>query len=144
MEAEELRRYIEETFDGVRVLEGNGDLFFVYDPAGDLPPPRQQPFATVVTGDHYDTVSRLDRPGAYRLNIGLTRTTYTATYGEATPDLDYAAPDTVRPHPTYAGQYWVGVVNPGEATWDTVRALLAEAHGFAARKYANHQARRES
>jgi hypothetical protein len=37
----------------------------------------------------------------------------------------------------------VCVVSPGEATLETVRVLLAEAHGFAARKYANHRARPE-
>jgi hypothetical protein len=36
----------------------------------------------------------------------------------------------------------VCVVNPGEATLDTVRSLLAEAYEFAARKHANHRARR--
>lgn len=50
--------------------------------------------------------------------------------------------DTLLPHPTYASQHWVCVLNPGEATLETVRALLAEAYEFAARKYAN-RARRE-
>jgi hypothetical protein len=151
MDATELTRYIRE-FDGVRILEGYGDLFFLYDPAGDLPPERQLPFVTIVTGDHYDTVSKLDRPGAYRLNIGLTKATYTARFGAPPKErdadgmldtgFDYAAVDTLMPHPVYASQYWVSVVNPGEATTETVRELLVEAHAFAARKYAN-QARRE-
>jgi hypothetical protein len=149
-----MTRYICETFDGVRAVEGAGDTFFRYDPDADLPPERQLPFATIVTGDHYDTVSRLNRPGAYRLNLGLTKATYTGSFGPAPTrrdadgvldtGFDHAAVDTVVPHPSYASQYWVSVVNPGQATWDTVRTLLAEAHGFAARKHANHQARRES
>jgi hypothetical protein len=143
MDASEMRRYICETFDGVRVLEGSGDTFLLYDPAGDLPPERQLPFVTIVTGDHYDSVSRLDRPGTYRLNIGLTRATYTARFGTAPTghEIDYAAVDTVMPHPVYSGQYWVCVVNPGPATLETVRTLVAEAHAFAARKYANRKAR---
>jgi len=48
------------------------------------------------------------------------------------------------PHPVYASQYWVCVVNPSEATWDTLRRLLAEAHDFAARKYAPNQQTRHS
>lgn len=152
MDADELNRYICDTFDGVRALEHLGDTFLLYDPAGDLPPERQQPFATIVTGDHYDSVSKLDRPGAYRINIGLTKSTYVASFGAAPTQrnaegvletgFDYAAVDTVLPHPVYASQYWVCVVDPGEATLATVRTLLAEAHGFAARRYANHQARR--
>jgi hypothetical protein len=153
MEVNEMRRYICQAFDGVRAAEGSGDTFFLYDPDGDLVAERQIPFVTIVTGDHYDSVSNLNRPGAYRLNIGLTRTTYTSWFGAAPTQrdadgvletgFDHAAVDTVVPHPIYASQYWVSVVNPGEATLETVRTFLAEAHGFAARKYANHRARRE-
>ena len=132
--------YIRSTYDGVSAVEGYGDLFFLYDPDRDLPPERQMPFATIVTGDHYDKVSDLDRPDTYRLNIGLTKATYAARFGAAaTPD--YAALDTLMPHPEYAAQHWVCVVNPGAATLDAVKALLDEAHAFAARKHANHQAR---
>jgi hypothetical protein len=152
MEADDVKRYLCTAFDGVNPLESpNGDTFLLYDPGRDLPPERQMPFATIVTGDHYDTVSALDRPGAYRLNLGLTKATYTALFGAAPTrrdeqgmldtGFDYAAVDTLMPHPIYASQYWVSIVNPGEANWPRVRDLLAEAHGFAARKYANQQAR---
>jgi hypothetical protein len=153
MDDAEMRQYICQSFDGVNPLEGSGDTYFLYDPGRDLPPERQHPFATIVTGDRHDRVSDLDRPGAYRLNIGLTKATYTACFGAAPTQrdsdgiletgFDYTAPDRVMPHPVYASQHWVCVVNPGEATLETVRTLLAEAHGFAARKYANQQARRE-
>jgi len=146
-----MRRYIGAEFEGVRVAEASGDSFFLYDPDGDLPPERQMPFATIVTGDHYDQVSNLDGRDAYRLNIGLTKATYTASFGAPPTDrdaggvldtgADYAAEDTLMPHPVYASQYWVCVVNPGEATLPIVRKLLAGAHGYAARKYANHRRR---
>jgi hypothetical protein len=143
MDASEMTRYICETFDGVNLLEASGDLFFLYDPQLDLPPERQMPFATIVTGDRYDSVSKLDRPGFYRLNIGLTKATYATRFAAVPEGFDYAAVDTVMPHPTYAPQHWVCVVNPGEATLATVRTLLAEAHGFAARKHANQKTRGE-
>ncbi|MEU4191496.1 DUF6194 family protein [Kribbella sp. NPDC026611] len=136
-------------YDGVRVLEAQNDLFYLYDPAADLPPERQQPFATIVTGDHYEKVSRLDEPGAWRLNLGLTKASYTALFGAVPTERDadwvldsgrdYAVRNTLMPHPFYASQYWVAVVNPAEL--DPLVPLLAEAHAFAARKYANHQAR---
>jgi Family of unknown function (DUF6194) len=153
MDASEMKRYIREGFEGVKAVDNSGDTFFMYDPDGDLPPERQFPFVTIVTGDRYDGVSKLDRPGAYRLNIGLTKATYAARFGAAPTQrdangvldtgFDYAAVDTVMPHPIYASQHWVCVVNPGEATLETIRTLLAEAHVFAARKYANHRARHE-
>ncbi|MCP2165651.1 DUF6194 family protein [Goodfellowiella coeruleoviolacea] len=151
MDADQITRYIRETFAGIRTLEANGDTFFLYDPESDLPPERQMPFATIVTGDTYDSVSNLSEPGAYRLNIGLTRATYTALFGAAPkhPDehgvfdtgFDYAERDRLTPHPIYAGQHWVSVVNPSEATMADIRPLLAEAHDFAVRKYDNHRAR---
>lgn len=147
-----MKRYICEAFDGVNAVESSGDTFLIYDPDRDLPAQRQFPFATIVTGDHYDSVSALDGPGAYRLNMGLTKATYTSLFGAAPTrrdehgvletGADHAATDTVMPHPIYASQYWVCVVNPGEASLDAVRPLLAEAHGFAARKYASQQTRR--
>ncbi|WP_433157631.1 DUF6194 family protein [Kribbella sp. CA-247076] len=139
-----IRRY-----DGVRVLEGQGDLFYLYDPAADLPPERQQPFATIVTGDHYETVSRLDEPGAWRLNLGLTKATYTSLFGPVPTERDadgvldsghdYAARDRLMPHPFYASQYWVAIIAPTDLT--PVEPLLAEAYDFAVRKYDKHRAR---
>ncbi|SDD79411.1 DUF6194 family protein [Actinokineospora iranica] len=152
VDAQEMTRYIRESFPGVRVAENAGDAFFIHDPDGDLPAERGFPFATVVTGDHYDQVSRLDRPGVYRVNIGLTKARYSELFGAAptTRDgdgvwetgFDYSTVDTLLPHPVYAGRHWVCVVSPGPATLDTVRDLLAEAHRFAVHKHANQRARR--
>ena len=136
-------------YDGLRVLEAQADLFYLYDPAGDLPPERQQPFATIVTGDHYEKVSRLDEPGAWRLNLGLTKTTYTSLFGAVPTERDadwvldsghdYADRDKLMPHPFYASQHWVCIVSPTELA--PLRPLLTEAYEFAARKYANQRAR---
>jgi Family of unknown function (DUF6194) len=150
MDAQEIEHYIRETFDGISVTENSGDTFFFYDP-DDLPANRMFPFVTIVTGDDHDTVSQLRRPGAYRLNIGLTRATYTSLFGRAPSvrdehgvletGFDYAARDRLMPHPVYASQHWVCVINPGVATFEEIRPLLAEAHAFAARKHANAKAR---
>ena len=136
MEIDELIAHITDTYAGVRVMTHAGDSFFLYDPDGDLPPQRQQPFATIVTGDHYEPDSQLDRDGAYRVNIGLTKAGYSALIGPSTVD-DYTPRDTLLPHPTYAGQHWVCVANPGPSTTDTVRRLIADAYGFAVRKHDN-------
>lgn len=138
--------------DGLRVLEAQDDLFYLYDPAADLPPERQQPFATIVTGDHYEQVSRLDEPGAWRLNLGLTKTTYTSLFGPVPTERDadwvldsghdYSERDKLMPHPFYAAQHWVCIVSPTDLA--PLLPLLTEAYEFAARKYANHQARQTS
>ncbi|SRR6266496_4682232 len=154
MDAEAVHDYIRDTFEGVNVAENSGDTFFIYDPDHDLPPERTFPFATIVTGDHYDSVSALDRPGAYRLNIGLTKATYTELFGAAPAvrdengvlitEFDYAATDSLMPHPIYASQHWVSMVTPGTASIELLKPLLAEAHAFAVRKHANQRARRTS
>jgi hypothetical protein len=148
MMLDELDRTI-RAYDGVRVLEAQDDLFYLYDPAADLPPERQQPFATVVTGDHYEKVSNLDGPGAWRLNLGLTKATYTSLFGAVPTErdadwvldsgFDYAACDSLMPHPFYASQHWVCIVSPSELA--PLRPLLDEAYDFAVRKYDKHQAR---
>ncbi|HET6985865.1 MAG TPA: DUF6194 family protein [Kribbella sp.] len=148
MTVEEMDRVI-RAYDGLRVLEAQDDLFYLYDPAADLPPERQQPFATIVTGDHYEQVSRLDEPGAWRLNVGLTKTTYTSLFGPVPTERDadwvldsghdYTTRDELMPHPFYASQHWVCIVSPTRLA--PLEPLLDEAYEFAARKYANHQAR---
>lgn len=151
VDADGMKRYICQTFDGISVAEGSGDTFCYYDPDGDLAMDRNFPFVTIVTGNHYDSVSALNRPGSYRLNIGLPKATYSSWFGPAPTQrdehgvlgtgFDYAVRDQVMPHPIYASQYWVCVVNPGAATRDAVRSLLADAHRFAVRKHTNQRTR---
>lgn len=150
MDESSVIRYIADELDHVVAVQSSGDTFFAYDAGGGLPE-QWQPFATVVTGDRHDRVSRLDRDGAYRLNIGLSKTGYTALFGvpprQRDQDwvletgFDYATEDQLMPHPHYASQYWVCVVNPGEATFVAIRPLLAEAHALAARKAERRAAR---
>ncbi|MFG1909936.1 DUF6194 family protein [Kribbella sp. NPDC048928] len=145
---DELDRILRQ-YAGVRVLEAQDDFFYLYDPEHDLPAERQQPFATIVTGDHYEKVSRLDEPGAFRLNLGVTKPTYVNLFGTPPTERDadwvlttthnYAARDTLFPHPFYASQYWIAITNP--TGLDQLHPLIDEAYGFARRKYSNHRTR---
>ena len=125
---------------GTRLLEANGDTFAVHDPAGDLPPARQQPWATIVTSNAYDSASDLDRPGVVRLNIGLPKARY-AEIVDPAAEHDFTALDVLLPHPVYGEQYWVCVLNP-DRTLPAVRDLLDEAYALAVRKYGNAERRR--
>jgi hypothetical protein len=126
---------------GVRTLTANGDTFWIYDPAGDLPPERQLPWATLVTSDAYDSASNLDRPGVERLNLGLPKADYLELFPAVPDDVDYAALDVVLPHPVYAPQYWICVVSPSEATLKELEALTELAYRFAVRKFENFRRR---
>jgi hypothetical protein len=49
-------------------------------------------------------------------------------------DPDYAALDTVLPHPVYAKQRWICILNPSRSTFeDVVKPLIDEAHARLAR-----------
>jgi hypothetical protein len=53
--------------------------------------------------------------------------------------VDYAAFDQFFPHPVYAKQLWISIVNPSDVTFrDAVMPLLADAHDRLAGTRARH------
>jgi hypothetical protein len=117
-----------------------GDSFFFYDPDGTTEPDKRWPFATIVVSDYpgFDESSDLHRPGVFRLNISVGRTAFTtllgyppAAHAGHADEFDYAALDQLAPHPVYAAQGWVSVLNPDQ-TDPQVRMLLTQAHSRAA------------
>jgi Family of unknown function (DUF6194) len=121
-----------------------GDSFAFYDPDGVGEAARRFPFATVVTKDYpgFDTESRLDRHGVFRLNLPAGRERFVQLFGFLPADLDahrsefaFDALDTLLPHPVYGPQGWLSVVVPGPATERQVRELVAHAHERARRRY---------
>jgi hypothetical protein len=97
------------------------------------------PFATIVTkDDEFDSASNLNRPGVFRLNVGVGKETFRALFGEQEPaDIDFTALDRLMPHPVYAKMYWVSVINPSGKTFETVKPLIAEARSLAAARDKN-------
>jgi hypothetical protein len=158
-----ITRYITDTFDGVDVVVASrengapemawGDTFFSYDPSRDLAPAHRMPFATIVTKDYgdFDCASQLNRPGTFRLNIGVSKETYRSLFGPqpAPPPTgsavqtghDFTALDQLMPHPVYAPMSWVCVLNPSAATFETVRPLLAEAYQLVVSRNAKRELR---
>jgi hypothetical protein len=142
-------RYVTDTFVGVEVQRptdgpGAGDTFFFYDPLRNIDPQRRLPFATIVVKDYgeFDNASHLDRAGVFRLNIGVSRETFRGFFGQpptedsgAGTDDDFAALDRLMPHPVYARQSFVCVLNPSVETFETVKPLLAEAYGIVAARH---------
>lgn len=122
-----------------------GDSFIYYDsPGTDLETAdRRFPFATVVVKDYpgFDEASQLARQGVFRVNINVGKSRFTELVGyppaqhhDRRADTDYAALDTVLPHPAYGQQAWVSVLCPCARTADLVRTLLTEARDRAARR----------
>nr|WP_106584981.1 DUF6194 family protein [Murinocardiopsis flavida] len=124
-----------------------GDVFFYHAPDGQMPN-NVQPYGTIVTKDYPgDTASALDPADRWRVNVHVDRATFRELTGEEpralTRPRDYAAADSVVPHPVYGELGWICVVNPGPETADTVVALLRAAHDAArARSERRHAAGR--
>ena len=119
---DEIVAWITSTWPDTAIIEAMNAVFFSLDD-------RHWPnFATIVTTDEHDTASNLARPGVFRLNIGVSRPTFERLVGDAT-DPDYTALDRVLPHPVYAKQLWISILNPSRRSFDDlVKALLVEAH----------------
>ena len=140
MDEKGITDYIMNTFAGVETMTTLGYTFFFYGPD------RMLPFATLAAADNeYDRVSNLDRPGVFRLNLGVSRQTFQALFGASKVDVsayDFTALDTLMPHPEYAAQQFVCVLNPSDATLEKVHALLAEAYELAVRRNTKREAKR--
>jgi len=121
-------RYIAQTYPDADIFTAGSGTFISCDAEEHWPN-----FATLVTSDEYDTASNLNRPGVYRLNIGVSKATFEKVVSSNTTP-DYTAFDQLMPHPVYAMQQWVSILNPSEGTFDkVVTPLLDEAHERVAR-----------
>ena len=127
--------------DDVSTVEADGNYFFSCTQDEVAQSAHWMPFATLITNDAYDQYSDLNRPGVYRLNVGISRATFQKLFGSpedaptteepASPSFDYTALDRIMPHPIYADQHWVSVLAPTPTTFENVKPLLVEAHARA-------------
>lgn len=127
--------YITRAFEGVETETADGYTFFFYGAD------HMMPFATLGSKDNdFDRVSNLDRPGVFRLNIGVSKETYHSLCGPhpAPPGPsgmietghNFTALDQIMPHPTYAPQSWICVVSPSDELFERVKPLLTEAYNI--------------
>ena len=116
-------------------VEIPGAMFFSLDAEKHFPN-----YATIVTDDSNDDASDLERVGIFRLNVGVDRETFERLVGTSIdPETDYAVLDRILPHPVYAAQRWISILNPSPTTWqDVVIPLLAVAHDRLAAQRARH------
>jgi hypothetical protein len=140
MDESSIVEYI-RSLPGVETTQAYGYTFFFYRSE------RHFPFATFIAADtEHDRISELDRPGVYRLNIGVSKATFQSLFGKEEVDTtryDYTALDVIMPHPEYAQQHFVCVLSPGEATLGKVKILLAEAHQMAVRRFESQHKKRD-
>ena len=121
---DEIRSWITTTYPDTVVAEAMGATFF------SLSEQHWPNFATIVTTDEHDTgaPSNLAREGVFRLNVGVGKDTFLRLV-DSSAEPDYAALDTIVPHPVYGKQRWLAILNPSRETFDdVVKPLLDEAY----------------
>lgn len=131
-------------FAGLAPKASWGETSLFYNPDGVLP--NGVYFATIKEHDGAnDSASQLDRPGVYRVALGLPRARYEQRFGPrparpprggvvATSD-DFTATDVVMPHPVYAWMGWVQVLSPSKQTFTRMQPLFTEAYDATVGKY---------
>lgn len=130
MNQAEIEAFI-EGLENVQRAENFGySFFFVGDD-------HRLPFVTIANSDHdYDNVSNLNREGVFRINIGVSRKTFKDLIPESGAEsVDYSTLDVFLPHPDYARQNFVCILNPSGENVKTTMKLIEEAHSIATLRF---------
>jgi hypothetical protein len=92
------------------------------------------PFVSIAQSDNeFDTVSNLNREGVFRINIGVSKATFKALFADFESEpIDYSVLDVFLPHPHYAKQHFVCILNPSQEHAEATKKLIVEAHDLAA------------
>ena len=123
----EVEAFVAE-LENVQREENFGYLFFFVGADHRLP------FVTIANSDQdFDNVSNLNREGVFRVNIGVSKETFTNLITESSSELvDYSTLNVFLPHPDYARQHWVCILNPSNENVEMTKKLIVEAHSIAA------------
>jgi hypothetical protein len=92
------------------------------------------PFTTIGYADNPgDNVSNLNREGVFRVNMGVSKASFDSLFADSTPDnpIDYSALDVFMPHPHYAKQGYICILNPSAENEAQVKKFILEAHSIA-------------
>lgn len=121
----EFETYVSE-LDNVQREENFGySFFFVGDD-------HRLPFVTFANTDNdYDNVSHLNREGVFRINIGVSKETFKRLLGVYDEPVDYTVLNVFLPHPDYAPQNFICILNPAGENLETTKQLIKEAHSIA-------------
>lgn len=148
MKPDEILKYCLDYLEGSILVESWGEKGIFYNPGHALK--RGVYILTVKEkdGDH-DKSSNLDRPGIYRVNLGVRKGTFIKLFG-AVPkrpgaggivemDHDFSVTDQILPHPVYAWMSWMCVLNPSEDTFEALKPYIQEAYEYAKEKFAKRK-----
>ncbi len=77
------------------------------------------PYVSIAIADNeHDNISELSREGVFRINIGVSKETFGNLFPDGAVEWDYAVLNQFLPHPHYAAQHYVCILNPEGARAD--------------------------
>ena len=145
MQPAQILRIIKEKFNGLEINTNWGETGLFYNPEGKLK--KGIYLLTIKEKDGAnDKASNLNREGVFRLNLGVSKTTFIELFGEIPTrppaggiinmDYDFTKQNTLMPHPVYGWMSWLCVLNPGADTFEGMLPLIEEGYDLALKKYA--------
>lgn len=151
MRPEDLIDYLTRRFDGLAPQSSWGEISFFYNPGNALS--NGVYFCTIKDHDGAnDRSSELDRPGVFRLSLGLTAACYERIFGPrpvrpakgtaVSTGHDFTQLDVVMPHPIYAWMGWIQVLNPSDETFGSMQSMFVESYEYVVRKFEKSLTRR--
>ena len=146
LQIDDIIDYVQSTYNGTVIDYNWGDRGIFYNPDNRLP--RGIHIMTFKVKDsRKDKVSGLNRKGIYRLNMGISKESFNRIFGSTPPrpkvggtantEYDYQQLDRIMPHPKFGWMAWLSVLNPGQATFETLKPLVEESYKLARKKYGN-------
>lgn len=139
MSLQAIKQFITKQLPNVTQLESFGYTFFFYGPDQVLP------FVTIAASDNeHDSVSNLNRDGVFRVNIGVSKNTYNKLFEGPETEWDYTTSNRFMPHPHYAAQHFICILNPEENQLTATYNFIEEAHLVAKQRFDRKQSAKHS
>lgn len=139
MSLQAIEQFIAKQLPNVTQLESFGYTFFFYGPEQVLP------FVTMATSDNeHDSVSDLNRDGVFRVNIGVSKSTYNKLFESPEAEWDYTTLNRFMPHPHYAAQHFICILNPEEDQLTATYKFIEEAYLVAKQRFDRKQSAKHS
>lgn len=144
MRPEEIIDHLTGRFDGLAPKASWGETSLFYNP--DLALANGVYFCTIKEHDGAnDRSSELDRPGVFRLALGLPEECYQQHFGPrptrppkgavVTTGHDFTQLDVVMPHPIYAWMGWIQVLQPSDERFAAMQMLFVESYDHVVRRF---------
>ncbi|VEP14263.1 conserved hypothetical protein [Hyella patelloides LEGE 07179] len=132
-----IETYLLKTYEHINPVNSWGERSYFVNPKMKLK--RGSYFATVKSKDgENDKASYLNRPGVFRLNIGLTPEKYEEMFGlrplrpvksgVVEGNFDFQALNIFIPHPVYGWCGWIAINNPDEDNFEKSKEYLDVAY----------------